>query len=67
MEKRVSLSSPGKEGHGILSAAQNGRRIRASSQLTDRVGNPEECDLPWWMGSWGGRITKTLAMSLGNT
>lgn len=45
MEKRVSLSPPGKEGHGILSAAQNGRRIRASSQLTDRVGNPEECEL----------------------
>lgn len=53
MEKRVSLSSPGKEGHGILSAAQNGRRIRGSSQLTDRVGNPEECELAMVDGELG--------------
>lgn len=45
MEKRVSLSPPGKEGHGVLSAAQNGRRTRASSKLTGRVGNLEECEL----------------------
>lgn len=46
MEKQVSHPPPGNEGRGILSAAENGRRIRSSSNLAGRVGSLDECELP---------------------
>lgn len=53
MEKRGSLSLPGKEGHGVLSVAQNERRTRASSKLTGGVGNLEQCELAMVDGELG--------------
>lgn len=42
----ISYRPPGKDGHRVLSAAENGRRTRSSSNLSGRVGSVEEDELP---------------------